>query len=48
MKEMKPPEVCPVCKADRDKFNKMKDELVWADEHRIGVARMLIVKLLKA
>ncbi|MGK0467634.1 MAG: rubrerythrin [Clostridium sp.] len=34
-----PPEICPICKADKSKFNEMKDDLVWADEHIIGVAK---------
>ena len=33
------PEVCPVCKVGADKFEEMKGEMVWADEHRIGVAQ---------
>ncbi|MHC1683921.1 MAG: NADH peroxidase [Clostridiaceae bacterium] len=34
------PEACPVCKAPADKFTvKSGEELVWADEHRIGVAK---------
>ena len=33
------PEVCPVCKVGADKFEEMKGELKWADEHRIGVAQ---------
>ncbi|GIM30456.1 rubrerythrin [Clostridium polyendosporum] len=33
-----PPEICPICKAPREKFKEMTDELVWADEHRIGTA----------
>lgn len=33
-----PPEVCPICKADKSKFNEVKDEFIWADEHMIGVA----------
>lgn len=33
------PEFCPVCKAPKEKFEEMKGELVWADEHRIGVAK---------
>jgi rubrerythrin len=33
-----PPEICPICKADSSKFNEIKDDLVWADEHRIGIA----------
>lgn len=33
------PEICPVCKVGADKFNEMSGEMVWADEHRIGVAK---------
>ena len=33
------PEICPVCKVGADKFEEMKGEMVWADEHRIGVAQ---------
>ncbi len=33
------PEFCPVCKAPKEKFEEMKGEMVWADEHRIGVAK---------
>ena len=32
-----PPEVCPICKAPASKFEEMKGELQWADEHRIGI-----------
>ena len=32
------PEVCPVCKVGSEKFEEMKGEMVWADEHRIGIA----------
>ncbi len=35
------PEKCPVCRAPKEKFEKMSDERVWADEHRIGVAQGL-------
>ena len=41
-----PPEVCPQCKAPKSKF-KLKEEqkeggkIVWADEHKIGVAKGL-------
>ncbi|MGL4773626.1 MAG: NADH peroxidase [Clostridium sp.] len=34
-----PPEICPVCKVSADKFIEMKDDLAWADEHRIGIAK---------
>ena len=33
-----PPEVCPVCKAPASKFEEMKGDMTWADEHRIGLA----------
>lgn len=33
-----PPEVCPVCKAPASKFEEMKSDMAWADEHRIGLA----------
>jgi len=35
-----PPELCPQCKAPAEKFNEHSGEgLVFADEHRIGVAK---------
>jgi rubrerythrin len=47
-----PPEKCPQCGAAKEKFELMKsDEVVWADEHRIGVAKGLdaeVVEGLKA
>ncbi|MHC1747888.1 MAG: NADH peroxidase [Cellulosilyticaceae bacterium] len=33
------PEVCPICKAPAARFIEQQGELVWADEHRIGVAQ---------
>ncbi|QRN85853.1 NADH peroxidase [Clostridia bacterium] len=35
-----PPEFCPQCKVPGSKFNKMEEgaELVWADEHKVGIA----------
>ena len=33
------PEVCPVRKVGAEKFEEMKGEMVWADEHRIGAAQ---------
>ena len=35
------PDVCPQCKAPKEKFNEAPaaGNLVWADEHRIGVAK---------
>ena len=35
------PEFCPICKAPGSKFNPEQQERVWADEHRIGVAKGL-------
>ena len=34
-----PPEQCPVCKANSDKFVEQSGELTWAAEHVIGVAK---------
>ena len=33
------PEVCPVCKAPAEKFNKQEGEMTWAAEHVVGVAK---------
>ncbi len=33
------PEVCPICKAPADKFNEQTDDMNWADDHVIGVAK---------
>ena len=33
------PEKCPICGAGADKFVEQGDDLAWADEHRIGVAK---------
>ena len=32
-----PPELCPICKAPANKFEEMKGDLQWADEHRVGI-----------
>lgn len=34
-----PPEICPICKVDKSKFEEVKGDLNWADEHRVGVAK---------
>ena len=34
-----PPVECPICKAPADKFKKQEGELVYADEHVVGVAK---------
>ena len=36
-----PPEICPICKVDSSKFEEIKGDLQWADEHRIGIAKDL-------
>ena len=33
------PEVCPICKAPASKFTKQDDNLTWAAEHVVGVAK---------
>ena len=33
-----PPEKCPQCSAPKEKFSEQSGDLVFADEHRIGVA----------
>jgi rubrerythrin len=45
------PEKCPVCGATSDKFEEQAGDLVWADEHRVGIAKDLdkrVVEGLKA
>ena len=39
MKVKSAPEQCPICKAPADKFVEQSGELVFADEHRVGVAK---------
>ena len=34
-----PPQECPVCHVSSDKFTKQADDLVWAAEHVVGVAK---------
>lgn len=35
-----PPKVCPVCGVGADKFKEVDgSDMVWADEHRVGVAK---------
>ena len=36
-----PPAQCPVCKAPKEKFEKMAEDKTYADEHRVGVAKGL-------
>ena len=42
-----PPTKCPVCGVGPDKFEEMKGELNWADEHRIGVGQGLDDEILE-
>ena len=34
-----PPQECPVCHQPASKFNEVKEEMVWAAEHVVGVAQ---------
>ena len=43
-----PPEICPICKVGADKFKEIKDDLNFADEHRIGITEGLDDELLEA
>ena len=42
-----PPKVCPICKVGSDKFEEMKGEIQWADEHRIGIAKDVDEKIIE-
>ena len=42
-----PPEVCPICKVGADKFVEAQDEMVWADEHRIGIAKDIDTEIIE-
>jgi len=43
-----PPEICPVCKVGPEKFKEIKEEMDWADEHRIGTLTDLDSEVLEA
>ncbi|MGI6672591.1 MAG: NADH peroxidase [Christensenellales bacterium] len=43
-----PPDICPVCKVPADKFEALPGERVWADEHRLGVAKGLEESLINS
>ncbi len=43
-----PPDICPVCKAPKSAFEQLPEERSWADEHRIGAARGLDERVIKA
>ncbi|MCP4752833.1 MAG: NADH peroxidase [Proteobacteria bacterium] len=43
-----PPDECPQCKATKEKFNEQQTgDLVWADEHKIGVAKGVDAEVLE-
>ena len=42
-----PPENCPTCGAPAEKFKLQEGEMVWADEHVIGVAKGLDEKVVE-
>lgn len=42
-----PPEKCPLCGAPADKFKKQEGELVFADDHVIGVAKGVDEKIVE-
>lgn len=42
-----PPEICPICKAPSDKFEEVKGDLQFADEHRIGIAKGVSEEILE-
>ena len=42
-----PPENCPTCGAPAVKFKLQEGEMVWADEHVIGVAKGLDEKVVE-
>ncbi|MDF2563975.1 MAG: Rubrerythrin [Massilibacillus sp.] len=41
------PEVCPICKAPASKFNEQTGEVVYADEHRVGIVDGLDPKIIE-
>ena len=36
-----PPDICPVCKVGKDKFEKLEDTPDWGDVHKLGQAKNL-------
>lgn len=41
-----PPKECPICKASADKFQELTEKFIWADEHRIGIAKDSIPEII--
>jgi rubrerythrin len=43
-----PPDICPTCKAPKEKFSLVDESnMVWADEHKIGVAKGVDERIIK-
>ena len=42
-----PPEICPLCKADKSEFEEVKEKLTWADEHKIGIGKDLAPEIIE-
>lgn len=43
-----PPDICPICKVGSDKFKELTDDMNWADEHVIGIAKDVSPEILDA
>lgn len=43
-----PPQICPICKVGAEKFVESQDEMVWADEHRIGIAKDIAPEIIES
>ncbi|WP_300385046.1 NADH peroxidase [Clostridium sp.] len=43
-----PPDICPICKAGSDKFKELTDNMNWADEHIIGIAKDVSPEIIEA
>ena len=43
-----PPDICPICKVGSDKFKELSDDLNWADEHVIGIAKDVSPEIIEA
>ena len=41
------PELCPICKAPAVKFNEQSGDMVWADQHVVGVAKGVDPEIIK-
>ena len=41
------PEICPICKAPAAKFNEQSGDMVWADQHVVGVAKGVDPEVIK-